>query len=83
MDFLIIVSAPGPGWQRFGYIKYLGAPEKFVGGWVDFLIIVSAPGPGWSTFGQCQSKCQVRPYQGQGQGQELDNIVLNIVIVTG
>ena len=32
--FLIIVSAPGPGWQRFGYIKYLGAPEKFVGGWV-------------------------------------------------
>ena len=33
VDFLIIVSAPGPGWQRFGYIKYLGAPEKFVGGW--------------------------------------------------
>ena len=31
-DFLIIVSAPGPGcWWG--------------GGWLDFLIIVSAPGP--------------------------------------
>ena len=34
MDFLIIVSAPGPGWSRFGFIKELGAFEKFVGGWV-------------------------------------------------
>ena len=33
VDFLIIVSAPGPGWPRFGFIKALGASEKFVGGW--------------------------------------------------
>ena len=33
MDFLIIVSALGPGWSRFGFIKGLGASEKFVGGW--------------------------------------------------
>ena len=42
--FLFILSAPGPGWQRFGYIKYLGAPEKFVGGvgWVVGQHLVNA-----------------------------------------
>ena len=44
VNFLIIVSAPGPGWSIFALIKQLGASEKFVGGWVvDFPIIVSAP----------------------------------------
>ena len=33
VDFLIIVSAPGPGWLRFDFIKQLGASKKFVGGW--------------------------------------------------
>ena len=33
MDVLIIVSAPGPAWPRFGFLIELGASEKFIGGW--------------------------------------------------
>ena len=73
MVFLNIVSAPGPGWPRFGFIRDLGTSEKFVGGWVGgwvvFLIIVSAPGLGLPRFGQCHLKGHVRPGPGQGQGQ--------------
>ena len=53
MVFLNIVSAPGPGWPRFCFLRDLEASEKFVGGWgggVDFLIIVSAPGLGLPLF---------------------------------
>ena len=39
-DFLFIVSAPGPGQQRFGYVKYMGAPETFVGG-VGLVVVLS------------------------------------------
>ena len=68
MVFLIIVSAPGPGWPRFGFIRDLGASKKFVGRWVVFLIIVSALGPAPGLVKSQSLGIRLGQCQCQGQG---------------